>query len=49
MIDFYEAVDRVVKLLQQCGRLTCRALKLQFKLDDETGAATSHVFPLTLL
>ncbi|CAB1072083.1 Proteins incorrectly called adenylate cyclase [Olavius algarvensis Delta 1 endosymbiont] len=35
-MDFYKVVDQVVKLLQQRGRLTYRALRLQFKLDDET-------------
>src|SRR5262249_25961022 len=36
VMDFYEVVDQVVKLLQQRGRLTYRSLKIQFKLDDET-------------
>jgi hypothetical protein len=35
-MDFYEMVDRVVNLLQQRGRLTYRALKRQFDLDDDT-------------
>ena len=35
-MDFYEVLDQAVKLLQQRGRLTYRALKVQFKLDDET-------------
>src|SRR4029450_7524382 len=36
VMDFYEMVDQVVKLLQQRGRLTYRSLKVQFKLDDAT-------------
>ena len=35
MMDFYEVADQIVKLLQQRGRLTYRALKRQFDLDDE--------------
>ena len=35
-MDLYEVADRIVKLLQNRGRLTYRVLKLQFKLDDET-------------
>jgi class 3 adenylate cyclase len=35
-MDFYEVADQAVRLLQQRGRLTYRALKVQFKLDDET-------------
>ncbi len=35
-MDFYEVLDQAVKLLRQRGRLTHRALKVQFKLDDET-------------
>jgi predicted ATPase/class 3 adenylate cyclase len=36
MMDFYEVVDQVIELLRSRGRVTYRALKLQFKLDDET-------------
>ena len=35
MIDFYEVLDQVVALLRTRGRVTYRALKLQFQLDDE--------------
>jgi class 3 adenylate cyclase/pimeloyl-ACP methyl ester carboxylesterase len=34
-MDFYEVLDQVVNLLQRRGRVTYRALKLQFQLDDE--------------
>src|SRR5262245_56360564 len=34
-MDFYEVLDQVVVLLRQRGRVTDRALKLQFQLDDE--------------
>jgi hypothetical protein len=34
-MDFYEVLDQVVPLLQKHGRMTYRALKLQFHLDDE--------------
>ena len=34
-MDFYEVLDQVFELLQRHGRLSYRALKLQFKLDDE--------------
>ena len=34
-MDLYEAIDRVQVLLQKHGRMTYRALKLQFKLDDD--------------
>src|SRR5712692_9956036 len=34
-MDFYEVLDRVVALLRARGRVTYRALKLQFQLDDE--------------
>ncbi len=34
-MDLYEMIDQVAALLQQRGRLTYRALKLQFRLDDE--------------
>src|SRR5262245_21703518 len=39
MMDLYEVIDRVSSLLQQRGRLTYRALKLQFELNDEQLAA----------
>jgi class 3 adenylate cyclase len=35
-MDFYAVLDQVVSLLRQRGRVTYRALKLQFKLDDES-------------
>ena len=34
-MDFYDVLDQVVALLRRCNRVTYRALKLQFKLDDE--------------
>jgi class 3 adenylate cyclase/predicted ATPase len=34
-MDFYAVLDHVVALLQQRGRVTYNALKLQFSLDDE--------------
>lgn len=34
-MDFYEVLDQVIDLLKQRGRASYRALKLQFKLDDE--------------
>jgi class 3 adenylate cyclase len=34
-MDFYDVLDQVVNLLQRRGRVTYRALKLQFQLDDE--------------
>ena len=33
-MDFYAVLDQVVELLRQRGRVTYRALKLQFDLDD---------------
>src|SRR5919201_7175569 len=35
-MDFYALLDQVVALLRQRQRVTYRALKLQFQLDDET-------------
>src|SRR5215475_5077658 len=35
VMDFYEALERVLELLQRHGRLSYRALKVQFELDDE--------------
>jgi len=35
-MDFYNVFDQVLDLLRQRGRVTYRALKLQFKLDDES-------------
>jgi class 3 adenylate cyclase len=35
-MDFYEVLDQVIDLLRSRGRVTYRALKLQFKLDDES-------------
>src|SRR5438876_3921308 len=34
-MDFYDVLDQVVALLRRRSRVTYRALKLQFKLDDE--------------
>src|SRR5262249_24443933 len=34
-MNFYEVLDQVVALLRQRGRLTYRALKYQFQLDDD--------------
>jgi predicted ATPase/class 3 adenylate cyclase len=34
-MDFYEVLDQVEALLQRHGRVTYRALRYQFKLDDE--------------
>ena len=33
-MEFYAVLDQVVELLRQRGRVTYRALKLQFNLDD---------------
>ena len=33
-MDFYEVLDQVVALLRRRGRVTYRALQLQFTLDD---------------
>jgi hypothetical protein len=35
-MEFYAVLDQVVELLRQRGRITYRALKLQFSLDDNT-------------
>jgi TOMM system kinase/cyclase fusion protein len=35
-MDFYAVLDQVLSLLRLRGRVTYRALKLQFKLDDES-------------
>src|SRR6059058_402815 len=35
MMDFYAVLDQAVDLLRQRGRVTYRALKIQFKLDDD--------------
>ena len=35
-MEFYAVLDQVVELLRQRGRVTYRALKLQFDLDDNT-------------
>ena len=32
---FYDVLDQVLELLRSRGRVTYRALKLQFTLDDE--------------
>src|SRR5215475_3352533 len=34
-MDFYEVLERVLALLQRHGRLSYRALKVQFELDDD--------------
>jgi hypothetical protein len=34
-MDFYKVVDDVLALLRGRGRVTYRALKVQFQLDDE--------------
>ncbi len=34
-MDFYEILERVIELLQRHGRLSYRALKVQFELDDD--------------
>ena len=34
-MDFYEVLDQVVDLLRRRGRVTYRAVMLQFQLDDE--------------
>ena len=34
-MDFYAVLDQVLALLRQRQRVTYRALKLQFQLDDE--------------
>ena len=39
MMDFYEMLDQVVDLLRRRGRLSYRALTIQFALDDGALAA----------
>src|SRR5215471_5042655 len=34
-MDFYTILDQVIALLQRHGRLSYRALKVQFKLDND--------------
>src|SRR5215510_2693938 len=34
-MDFYDILDQVIALLKQRGRVSYRALKVQFHLDDE--------------
>jgi len=34
-MDFYAVLDQTLDLLRQRGRVTYRALKLQFTLDDD--------------
>jgi hypothetical protein len=34
-MNFYSVVDQAIALLRQCGRVTYRALKRQFDLDDD--------------
>ena len=38
-MDLYAVIDQVMPLLQKHGRLTYRAIKYQFHLDDEGLAA----------
>jgi|KNS12BottometaT_FD_k123_65254_2 hypothetical protein len=33
-MEFYDVVDQVTALLQQSGRVICRARKRQFQLDE---------------
>src|SRR5215468_2629625 len=35
-MDFYAILDQVIELLRQRQRVTYRALKVQFQLDDES-------------
>ncbi len=35
-MDFYEVLDQVIELLKQRGRASYQALKIQFKLDEES-------------
>jgi hypothetical protein len=35
-MDFFAVVDQVIELLQSRGRVSYRALRVQFNLDDET-------------
>jgi hypothetical protein len=35
VMDFYEVLNQVMTLLQREGRVTYRALRRQFNLDDE--------------
>jgi hypothetical protein len=34
IVDFGQILDRAIEMLQRCGRLSYRALKRQFDLDD---------------
>jgi len=34
-MDFYDVIDQVVVLLQRRGQVTYKALKLQFRLDND--------------
>ena len=42
-MDFYEVLDKVQELLAQRGRVSYRALKLQFQLDDETWRPSKRI------
>ena len=42
-MDFYTVLDQAVDLLRQRGRVTYRALKLQFQLDGMATPAAFHV------
>ena len=42
-MDFYAVLDQAVDLLRQRGRVTYRALKLQFQLDGMATPAAVHV------
>ena len=35
-MDFFEILDQVIDLLRRRGRVTYRALQLQFRLDDNS-------------
>jgi hypothetical protein len=41
-MDFYTVLDQAVDLLRQRGRVTYRALKIQFQLDDDQLAGIIH-------
>src|SRR5215470_3009089 len=43
-MDFYEILDQVIALLKQRGRVSYRALKVQFHLDDEALEALKDEF-----
>ena len=45
-MDFYDILDQVIDLLKQRGRMSYRALKVQFKLDYESLEALKEELPL---